>query len=225
MKKVEVLVQRTFVKEATATVEVPSNLTNQEVREYLIERYDGSQALDQLFESFKLQNDQTTLVNVEEVEKEYKIKWEIDLSANTPEEAAKLALEMVQSADSTAKVFNVDGTDIDLDVVNNSETFERGNDEVRNIIRKATEPNEPVYNQIPKAVMDQVFLNGDVRGNIFTLLLNGNIEFFADYVVIKLVGYKAYLYLDKGAWRSEIVEGTEVTRGDYEGLYYIIDKV
>jgi hypothetical protein len=38
---------------------------------------------------------------------EYKIKWRIELEADSPVQAAKLALEMLQSPDSTAKVFEV----------------------------------------------------------------------------------------------------------------------
>ena len=38
---------------------------------------------------------------------EYKIKWRIELEANSPVQAAKLALEMLQSPDSTAKMFEV----------------------------------------------------------------------------------------------------------------------
>ena len=41
--------------------------------------------------------------------KEYKIKWEIELDAESPEQAAEMALEMIQSKDSDAKVFEVDG--------------------------------------------------------------------------------------------------------------------
>lgn len=217
MKKVEVLVQRTFVKEATTTVEVPSNLTGNAIREYLIEKYDGTQKVDELFESFELQHDQTTLVDVEVLENEYKVKWEIDLTASNPRDAATLALAMINASDSTAKVFNVDGQDIDLCEPTN---------EVKNLFKDArtTETNAPVYNQIPKAVLDQVFANGNVKGNVFALLGKGDIEFFADYVVVKLVGYKVYLYIDKGVWRSEIVEATEVTRGEFGGVYYLIDK-
>jgi hypothetical protein len=46
--------------------------------------------------------------------KEYKIKWEIELDAESPEQAAEMALEMIQSKDSDAKVFEVDGNFIDV---------------------------------------------------------------------------------------------------------------
>lgn len=39
--------------------------------------------------------------------KEYKIKWVIELEAESPVEAAELALELLRSPDSTAKVFEV----------------------------------------------------------------------------------------------------------------------
>lgn len=41
---------------------------------------------------------------------EYKIKWRIELEADSPVEAAKLALEMLQSSESTAKMFEVKAT-------------------------------------------------------------------------------------------------------------------
>lgn len=45
----------------------------------------------------------------------YKVKWEIDLEANSPKEAAQQALDMLQDKGSTATVFKVNGKLIDLD--------------------------------------------------------------------------------------------------------------
>ena len=55
--------------------------------------------------------------------KEYKIKWEIELEAESPEAAAKLALEMIQSPDSHAKGFEVDGEYIDVIEVQDRELW------------------------------------------------------------------------------------------------------
>lgn len=53
---------------------------------------------------------------------EYRITWEIDLHANTPEEAARAARAIQLRADSMATVFEVTGADgtphrIDLDEI------------------------------------------------------------------------------------------------------------
>jgi hypothetical protein len=55
--------------------------------------------------------------------KEYKIKWEIELESESPEAAAKLALDMIQSKDSDAKVFEVDGELIDVVEVQDRELW------------------------------------------------------------------------------------------------------
>ena len=46
--------------------------------------------------------------------REYKVKWEIELDAESPEQAAEMALEMIQADDSSAKVFEIDGVNIDV---------------------------------------------------------------------------------------------------------------
>jgi hypothetical protein len=220
MKKVEVKVQRTYSREVTTLVDVPSNLRGNSIREYLIDTYDGSSDVDAIFNLVPLVVDETVLQDVDEVEQEFKIKWEIELTASTKEEAAKLALEMIQSSDSTAKVFSVGGEMIDLcpeddeDVAIISHTFER-----------VDEKNVPVYNQVPDAVMRQLNQGGNsIQSNLFKLIVNGFVNIHNDFIEITLDGYTVIIYIDKGIWEMEIVEDSEVTRGKFMNAYYIIDK-
>lgn len=51
---------------------------------------------------------------------DYRVVWEIELSANTPEGAARKALAMQRDPNSTAVVFNVtdvEGTDLLVDLM------------------------------------------------------------------------------------------------------------
>ena len=45
----------------------------------------------------------------------YKVTWEIDLEADSPEEAARLALEIHRDPESTATCFDVSAHDAEVD--------------------------------------------------------------------------------------------------------------
>jgi len=50
---------------------------------------------------------------------EYRVEWVIEVDADTPEDAARRALEMMQDPQSTANVFNVmdkDGIQVEIDL-------------------------------------------------------------------------------------------------------------
>lgn len=44
----------------------------------------------------------------------YRVAWEIDLEADSPEDAARQALEIQRDPNSTATAFKVDGRQVDL---------------------------------------------------------------------------------------------------------------
>jgi ribosomal protein L3 len=47
--------------------------------------------------------------------RDYIVKWEIELTASSPEEAAELAFEIQRDVFSTATVFDVSGVTVELD--------------------------------------------------------------------------------------------------------------
>lgn len=55
---------------------------------------------------------------------EYIVKWKIELSSDTPENAAKLALEWLQDPDSICHVFDVYNSDLDHTIVDLDDTME-----------------------------------------------------------------------------------------------------
>lgn len=47
--------------------------------------------------------------------KQYRVVWEIDVDADSPREAAKLAWEIQRDVAALPPIFTVDGEDIDLE--------------------------------------------------------------------------------------------------------------
>lgn len=116
MKKISINIQRNYFREATIEVEVPSGLTDQEINEYIEEDDNIQTNLDEAVSCATLEKNDDS-ISFQDVTKEFKIKWEIELDASTPEEAARMALALIQSPDSTAKIFKVDDEFVDLEEI------------------------------------------------------------------------------------------------------------
>lgn len=55
---------------------------------------------------------------------EYIVKWKIELSADTPENAVRLALDCLQDPESICHVFDVYDSDLDHTIVDLDNTME-----------------------------------------------------------------------------------------------------
>jgi hypothetical protein len=217
MKKVEVRVERAYSKEFTKLVDVPTNLVGNEIREYLIDKYDGSHLLHEEFSRVDLECDGTILQDVIEVEQEFKIKWEIELTANSPEQAARLALEMIQSKDSSAKVFNIDGVNIDL--------YDEDEEEVgKNTLTFVPMPHEPSIN-LDEEVLVEEYVNSKTKPFGFEATNTDKNFTEHNHMEFKCFGYRLLIFNDRHRWDSEEFEDVEIHRGEIENYYYILDKL
>ena len=105
---------------------------------------------------------------------EFRVRWEIDVCAKTPEEAAKEALNIMQNKDSTATVFDVSSIPIEVDL---------GKDEFTDKPEIKTSVKKPVHGRTVVAP------NSLAEKRRFEIL---GIPQKQHYGVISIVGIKFY---------------------------------
>jgi hypothetical protein len=94
-------------------------------------------------------------------EKEYKVKWEIEVYADSPEEAAEKAFNIRTKQDTTATVYNVtdpDGNMIEVDLIEEEDEefdYDKQPEQVKEILDKYQDedPDYRILAQISKELL------------------------------------------------------------------------